>query len=141
MYNFSTNEEVYNEDINICNNIVACSDTAFILGGFYSGSYKGSSGIPLRRCRISNNKITDEMIAESGFGEITSKNRTLNSVIIQNNNITSEGIKSLFEEKINNCVIVCDDIKDIDSYYLQWIKLNSKPKKKKTNKKKNKIIA
>ena len=58
MYNFSTNEEVYNEDINICNNIVTCSDTAFILGGFYSGSYKASTGIPLRRCRISNNKIT-----------------------------------------------------------------------------------
>ena len=57
MYNFSDGQEVYNEDINICNNIVTCSDHAFILGGFYSGSYKASTGIPLRRCRISNNKI------------------------------------------------------------------------------------
>ena len=81
------------------------------------------------------------MIVESGFGEITSKSRTLNSVIIQNNNITSEGIKTLFEEKVNNCVILCDDIKDIDSYCLQWIKINSKPKKKKkTKSKKNKIV-
>ena len=103
--------------------------------------FKANDELNIVSLNISNNKITDEMIVESGFGEITSKSRTLNSVIIQNNNITSEGIKTLFEEKVNNCVILCDDIKDIDNYCLQWIKINSKPKKKKkTKSKKNRIV-
>ena len=117
MYNFSTNEEVYNEDINICNNIVTCIDTAFILGGFYSGSYKGSSGIPLRRCRISNNKITSSyrLFIINGNDKRYIDGLVIDSNILEYNNTIGGTILG----EIKNMYITNNIIKYPNNYYAE----------------------
>ena len=115
MYNFSANEEVYNEDINICNNIVTCIDRAFILGGFYSNSYKASTGIPLRRCRISNNKITSSyrLFIINGHDK-----RYIDGLVIDSNILEyANTIGGTILGEIKNMYITNNIIKYANNYY------------------------